>query len=103
MFYRIKFDGVVGSVLDAAGFHTTEQKMNAWPAGLTKHLSKEGKKKGQDAVTAAYLGFANFFAEADTLELDTRKHLVQTALTHAIERGHNELMPEITRILAQID
>jgi len=67
MFYRIKFDSVVSSVLSAAGYQTTEQKFAVWPAGLSRSLIIEGKRKGLNAETAACLGMASHYGNDSSL------------------------------------
>ena len=84
MFYRMKFDGVVGRVLGAAGYRSTSEKLAVWPAGLTPHLVAQGKQLKIGAKLAAYIGIAKYFAETPEIPLEVRTRIIKGALNEAL-------------------
>ena len=83
MFYRIKFDGVVGKVLNQAGYLSTDEKFEVWPAGLTSHLVSQAKSIKLDAKTAAYLGICKYFSEGSEISSSAKKSILSAALLYA--------------------
>ena len=74
MFYRMKFDGMVGEILNKAGYTTNAQKFEIWPAGLSATLIKQGKGLGFGAQTAACMGLAEFIS--GTPEIDNNRKIL---------------------------
>ena len=62
MFYRMKFDGVVGGVLKRCGFGSSAA-MDFWPVGATPEWIKMGKSKGWKPAEAAALGVSQIAIE----------------------------------------
>ena len=83
MLYRIKFDRVVSKVLNGAGYSTTEQKFQVWPAGLSRALIQQGKSSGFDAKSAAYVGMAAYFSEHSPLASDQKIRIVNSAVVES--------------------
>ena len=85
MFYRIKFDGVVGKVLSQAGFQSTDDKFSVWPAGLTSHLVSQSKSLKLDAKSAAYIGMSKYFTDASNIPVSERKSILNAAYLCALQ------------------
>ncbi len=63
MFFRMKFDGAVGNVLNEAGYTSTAMKLIAWPAGVSATYVENAKRQGIDeANVAAYFAVALFYS-----------------------------------------
>jgi len=85
MFYRFKFDSIIGKILAEAGCSTISQKSLIWPAGLSAHLISQGKSMKIDAKTAAYIGLVKYFMTSDVVPWFLKLRLVNSALMCAVE------------------
>ena len=86
MFYRIKFDGVIGHILNIAGYTTNEQKFRVWPAGLSASLIKQGKQLGIKAETAAFMGLSKYVQNTSGLSNKEKISLIKSAQMVASEK-----------------
>ena len=84
MFYSIKFDGIIGEILNECGYTTNAQKFNVWPAGLSASLIKQSKQLGIEAEAAACLGFAKYISDIQEFDNNQKVTHVNAALRVAI-------------------
>lgn len=87
MFYRLKFDGVVGKVLDAAGYKSGREKLTVWPARLTGVLISHGKESGIDAKSAAYMGIFSHFKEESDVPHHVRAKILESTFMQAMQEN----------------
>ena len=66
MFYRLKFDKVISSVLDRAHPDIARDKFGFWPAGATAAYCRMGKELGSSPRNAAYVAMAKHFESNTT-------------------------------------
>lgn len=107
MFYRLKFDGLVGGILKHCGYDTSAA-LDFWPMGATPEWVKRGKSKKWSPVEAAVLAVSQVAIErVQARQMDyfdgfliatTAKQLAQErgvraeVLSH-LEKVINEWMP----------
>ena len=87
MFYRLKFDGIVGGILKRCGYQTSET-LNFWPTGATPEWVKRGKSKSWKPVEAAALGVSQTaleLVEAGQMSVAEAQLIAMTAHTVALE------------------
>ncbi len=87
MFYRLKFDGIVGGILKRCGYQTSET-LNFWPTGATPEWVKRGKSKGWKPVEAAALGVSQISLErleAGQMSVADAQFIATTAHEVALE------------------
>ena len=87
MFYRLKFDGVVGKVLDTAGFKSGREKLAVWPAKLTGILISHGKESGIDAKSAAYMGIFNYYKEDSDVPHHVKAKILESTFMQAMQEN----------------
>ena len=87
MFYRIKFDGIIGEILNECGYTTNAQKFNIWPAGLSTSLIKQGKQLGIAAEAAACLGFSKYISDIQEFDSNQKLYHLNAALRVAMKEN----------------
>ena len=105
MFYRLKFDGIVGGILKRCGYQTSET-LNFWPTGATPEWVKRGKSKGWKPVEAAALGVSQTAlerVEAGQMSGAEAQLIAQAAHQVALEmKVRDEVSDHLSDIVAKI-
>ena len=102
MFYRLKFDGIVGGILKRCGYQTSES-LNFWPTGTTPEWVKLGKSKGWKPMEAAALGVSHIALErAETGQMSgaEAQSIAMTAHQVAMEMGARDEVLERLMVVA---
>lgn len=87
MFYRLKFDGTVGKILNTAGFVTSSERFSVWPAGLSAQYISEAKVRKIDAKSAAYFGVLTYFSD-EAMDMELRVRVLNALMEeHATEKA----------------
>lgn len=107
MFYRMKFDGWVGGILEASElFGSTKARVEWWPAGSTAEWVSWGKEEGLKPVDAACLAVARTaLAKMDRGEMARADggRIIEAAYGLAAHQGDGETLSELLRALISLE
>ena len=84
-------DGMIGEILNEAGYATNAQKFEIWPAGLSASLIKQSKGIGLEAKTAACMGLARYISDTPGINNNQKILLLDAAVRVAAKYDNIDL------------
>jgi hypothetical protein len=107
MFYRMRFDGRIGSMLRASGlFANTAEEVRWWPAGSTARWVEWGKSKGLNPTDAACLALGRTVVAKvaeGSMDRDEADQVFGAALGHARQHASPVVHGGVLEIMKELD